>query len=396
MTDLVRDPGGRLDELMLTGDALDRRMRADRRAASQPLAPTLAIVAPTFKEAANIRPFLAKLEAALGGEPYEVIFVDDNSPDGTADLVREIARTSPKVRCVQRIGRRGLASACIEGIMSTAAPFVAVIDADMQHDERLLTAMLGALRTGRYDLVVGSRYVEGGGMGDWSAARVSISKFASAIGRRILRADLTDPMSGFFMVRREFFEAAVPHLSNEGFKILFDLFASSPTPPRFTELPYEFRSREHGESKLDAKVALDYAQLVVSKLTHGLIPPRFVLFGAVGVGGLLLHMTVLWLANRLAGESFGAAQATATAVAIIFNYTFNNAITYRDRRRVGWRFVTGLLSFGLICSIGAIGNVGVARALFHENSTWWLAGAAGAVVGAVWNYAMSAAFTWKA
>jgi dolichol-phosphate mannosyltransferase len=395
MTDLVRERDDA--ELILTRDALDKRKRADRRAAPAAAhGPALAIVAPTFKEAANIRPLLAKLDAALGDEPFEVIFVDDNSPDGTADLVREIARTRPNLRCIQRIGRRGLASACIEGIMATAAPFVAVIDADMQHDERLLTDMLAAMKTGAYDVVVGSRYVQGGGMGDWSPARIRLSEFASAIGRRILRADLTDPMSGFFMVRRAFFQAAVPHLSNEGFKILFDLFASSPTTPRFKELPYEFRSREHGESKLDAKVALDYVQLVVSKLTGGMIPPRFIFFAAVGVGGLILHMTVLWLANRLAGESFAAAQVSATAVAIIFNYTFNNAITYRDRRRLGWRFFTGLLSFGLICSIGAIGNVGVANALFHGHSTWWLAGAAGAMVGAVWNYAMSSAFTWKA
>src|SRR5579875_3602233 len=145
MADLVRERDD--GELTLTADALDRRKRVDRRLATSPPPPALAIVTPTFKEAANVRPLLAKLDAAMGDEPFEVIFVDDNSPDGTADLVREIACTRPNVRCVQRIGRRGLASACIEGIMSTSAPFVAVIDADMQHDERLLIDMLAAMKT---------------------------------------------------------------------------------------------------------------------------------------------------------------------------------------------------------------------------------------------------------
>ncbi len=384
------------DDLAANAGAPARASATSPRAAGRFRAPELAVVAPTYNEAANIRPFLEKLDAALAGMAFEVIFVDDNSPDGTAALVREVAKARPEVRCLQRIGRRGLASACIEGALATAAPYVAVIDADMQHDERLLPDMLKALRGGAYDIVVGSRYVEGGGLGDWSRRRVRVSALASALGRRVLKADLTDPMSGFFAVRREVFEQAAPHLSDEGFKILFDLFASSPKPLRFLELPYEFRRREHGESKLDAKVALDYLQLLVSKASRGLAPPRFVFFGGVGAVGLILHMAVLWIVDRLLGQTFLVAQASATAAAIVSNYALNNAITYRDRRRTGLGFYTGLLSFALICSIGALGNVGVANALFHERSMWWLAGAAGAVVGAVWNYAMSSAFTWRA
>ena len=358
-------------------------------------APIVAIVVPTFNEAANVAPLYAKVKAALPGIAWELVFVDDNSPDGTADQARALSRTDSRVRCIKRIGRRGLASACIEGAMATVTPYIAVIDGDMQHDEAVLPRMLEALESGDYDIVVGSRHVQGGGMGDLDRRRVLISDVASRIGRRVLRANLSDPMSGFFMVRRDFFEATVPRLSDEGFKILFDLFASSPKPARFLELPYEFRLREHGESKLDARVALDYGKLLISKLTHGLIPTTFIFFGAVGALGLAVHLTVLGVCNRLMGVDFMYAQIAATFVAMAFNYTLNNAVTYRDRRRRGFRFMTGFLSFALICSMGAIANVGIADALFHQQSSWWFAGAAGALIGAVWNYAMASTFTWK-
>jgi len=232
-------------------------------------------------------------------------------------------------------------------------------------------------------------------MGDLDERRVWISDFASGLGRKALRASLTDPMSGFFMVRRDFFEETAPRLSNEGFKILFDLFASAPRPARFLELPYEFRARQHGASKLDAHVALDYVKLLISKLTRGLIPASFVMFGAVGALGLAVHLSVLGLLNQVQHVPFVYAQLTATCVAMAFNYTLNNQTTYRDRRRRGWRFLTGFLSFAAICLMGVVANVGIAGVLFDRTPIWWLAGAAGAVIGAVWNYAMASTFTWK-
>jgi dolichol-phosphate mannosyltransferase len=387
---LVRDPDG-------DASATPKLQRSSRRKVVQSPAAglALAIVVPTYNEADNIAPLMAKLEAAMPSGGWEVIFVDDNSPDGTADVVRALSLIDPKVRCLKRVGRRGLSSACIEGVLATAAPFVAVIDADMQHDERLLPRMLDRLRIGDLDIVIGSRNVEGGGMGDFDARRVWISEMASRFGRSVIRANLTDPMSGFFMVRRSFFETVAPHLCNDGFKILFDVFASAPTAPRFVELPYEFRSREYGASKLDSRVALDYVQLVVSKLTRGLIPPRFFLFAAVGLIGLAVHLVTLGIENRLLGVSFVPAQLMATFLAMVFNYALNNATTYRDRQRTGLRFFTGLASFAAICSVGVIGNVGIANVLFKDHQNWWLAGAAGAALGAVWNYAMSSTLTWK-
>jgi dolichol-phosphate mannosyltransferase len=219
---------------------------------------------------------------------------------------------------------------------------------------------------------------------------------ATRISRRILKADVADPMSGFFMIRREAFEAAVRNLSGMGFKILMDLFASSPRPLRFRELAYEFRARSYGDSKLDTLAVWEYVMLVGDKLVGHIIPVRFLSFALVGGLGLIIHLSVLGVALRLIGFPFETSQAAATLIAMVCNFTLNNVLTYRDLRLRGWGFVRGLVSFFLVCAAGAIANVGVGTVLFDQLALpWWLAGIAGAVVGAVWNYAVSGVFTWR-
>jgi len=354
----------------------------------------LSVVAPTFNEKDNVPELAARLDRALEGHPWEVVFVDDDSPDGTADVVRELAQTRANVRCVHRIGRRGLSRAVVEGILATSAPYVAVIDADLQHDAGLLPRMLERLRQGDVDIVVGSRYCSGGSMGDLDSSRVAMSQFATKLARLVVSAELTDPMSGFFMIRREAFMRAVRNLSGEGYKILLDLFASSPEPLRFAEVPYTFQERIAGESKLDSAVMWEYLLLIVDKRFGHILPARFIMFSMVGLSGVGVHLCTLWAVHKLMGVAFSVAQAIATFVAMTTNYWLNNVLTYRDRRRRGFKLVTGLLSFYAICSVGVIANVGVASFVFHEHYTWWLAGIAGALVGTVWNYAASAIFTW--
>jgi dolichol-phosphate mannosyltransferase len=374
-------------------------------AASQPLsrppqaaparAAELTVVVPTFNERDNIAPLVARLDAVLAGIAWEAIFVDDDSSDGTAAAIRDVARRDPRVRCLQRLGRRGLSTACIEGALASAAPFIAVMDGDLQHDEALLPEMLATLKGERIDIVVGSRHVAGGDLGDFTAARVRISGFATRLARLVVKADLRDPMSGFFMMRREAFEGAMRGLSGQGFKILLDLFASAPRPLAFKELPYRFRSRLHGESKLDTLVAWEYILLLLDKLVGHIVPVRFALFAFIGGLGLVVHLTTLGTLLKLGGVGFATAQATATMTAMTFNFFLNNWFTYRDRRLKGWRLLRGLVSFYVVCSVGAIGNVGIAAYVFKADQAWWLAGAAGAVVGAVWNYATSSVFTWR-
>lgn len=388
---------------MLTGAKVARAQEQARSVDPRTMAtppvpsflPELAIVVPTLDERDNIAPFLDLLAATLDGIRWEVVFVDDDSRDGTADQVREIARRDPRVRCLQRIGRRGLSSACIEGVLATTTPYVAIMDGDLQHDERLLPRMLEALRGGEYELAVGSRYVEGGGIRGLSGRRVDISNLATRLSRVICKADIADPMSGFFMMRRDVFESAVRALSGQGFKILLDLLASSPGPVRLVELPYDFRERRHGASKLDTLVVWEFGMLIADKLIGHIVPVRFALFAFIGLLGLGVHLIALRMGLTLLALDFTESQALATSVAMTSNFFLNNLFTYRDQRLKGWRLLRGLVSFYLICGVGAVGNVGIASYVFAAHSAWWFAGLAGAIVGSVWNYAVSSVFTWK-
>jgi dolichol-phosphate mannosyltransferase len=308
--------------------------------------------------------------------------------------VRELARSDVRVRCLQRIGRRGLSSACIEGMLASSAPYVAIMDADLQHDEQLLPEMLQALRSTDLDIVVASRYAEGGTVGEWGASRAGMSRFATRLSRAVVPASLTDPMSGFFMLRREVFVAANRKLSAIGFKLLVDLFASSPRPLTFRELPYRFRTRRAGVSKLDSAVASDFGLLLIDKLVGHIVPARFFAFTMVGVLGVVIHLLVVATVFGLLHYSFAAGQAIATGVAMTANFAINNAFTYSDQRLRGWRWIRGLLSFMAVCSVGALANVGIASYLFRAHTAWIPAALAGILVSAVWNYVATSIFTW--
>lgn len=355
----------------------------------------LAVVVPTYSEVDNVDEVIRRVGDALEGVDWELIFVDDDSPDGTAARVLETARRDRRVRLLQRIGRRGLSSACIEGMLATAAPYVAVIDADLQHDERLLPEMLRSLKTEDLDIVVGSRYAPGGGVGEWDRRRQWMSRFASRLGQLLIRADLADPMSGFFMLRADVLGSGARSLSAVGFKILLDIFASAPRPLRFKELPYEFRQRTAGESKLDHAVLWEYLLMLLQKALGPAIPVRFIAFSLIGGSGVVVHMAVLWTLYRGLGVDFVTGQAAAALVAMTTNFILNNLLTYRDMRLRGRRLVWGWVSFVLACSVGAIANVGIATYLFRADSYWVLSALAGIVVGAVWNYAVTAVYTWR-
>ncbi len=358
-------------------------------------APELCVVVPVLNERDNIAPLVTALHKVLADVAWELMFVDDDSSDGTRDAIRALALHDPRVRMIHRIGRRGLASAFIEGAMATQAPFIAAMDGDLQHDEAVLPRMLAALQNGA-DIAIGSRYVDGGGIGQWDARRAGMSDLATRLGKIVLHTNVADPMSGFFMLRRAVFDRAVRNLSAIGFKILLDIIASLPEPPVIVELPFQFRTRVSGESKLDAGVLRDYALLLADKLVGHIVPVRFLMFAAVGLFGIAAHMVFLFTALKLAGLSFEASQAIATFLAIFGNFLLNNTFTFGDRRLRGWAFLRGLVTFGLICGVGAIGNLSVADFLFGPAMTsWWLAGMVGAAMSLVWNYAVSSVITWR-
>jgi dolichol-phosphate mannosyltransferase len=355
----------------------------------------LSVVVPTFNERDNVVPLFRKLETALAGRAWEVIYVDDNSPDGTWDVVRTLAQQDTRVRCIRRIGRRGLSGACIEGILASSAPCAAVIDADLQHDETQLSKMLALLQSGEADLVVGSRYIEGGSAASFDRQRAGASMLATQVAKRLLRVEIADPMSGFFVIRRDRFEQLAPQLSTQGFKILLDIVATARGSLRIKEIPYSFGSRLHGESKLDSMVALDFVGLVLAKLTHDVVSLRFLLFAMVGSLGLFVHLAALFVALEVFNVPFPEAQACGALLAMTSNFLLNNFLTYRDQRLKGFGILRGLLLFYLVCSVGLLANVGVAFSVYDQEPIWWLAGAAGALMGVVWNYAMSGLFVWR-
>jgi dolichol-phosphate mannosyltransferase len=357
--------------------------------------PQLSVVIPTFNERDNVTTLFRRLEKTLAGIPFEAIFVDDNSPDGTWEVLRALSREDGRVRCIRRIGRRGLSGACIEGILASSAPHAAVIDADLQHDETQLPKMLALLQSGEFDLVVGSRYIEGGSADSFNRQRAGASAFATGVAKRALQVEIADPMSGFFMIRRDRFEELAPQLSTQGFKILLDVVASAQGALRAKEIPYTFGSRLHGESKLDSMVALDFVGLVLAKLTHDVVSLRFLLFAMVGSLGLVVHFAALYAGLKIFRLPFAEAQACGALCAMTSNFILNNFLTYRDQRLKGVAILRGLVLFYLVCSVGLFANVGVAFSVYDQEPIWWLAGAAGALMGVVWNYAMSGLFVWR-
>jgi dolichol-phosphate mannosyltransferase len=355
--------------------------------------PELTIVVPTLNERDNLPTLVRGIDASLRGIDWELIFVDDDSPDGTAAAAKRMGRLDARVRCIRRIGRRGLAGACLEGMLASQAPYVAVIDGDLQHDEALLEPMLARLRLRDVELVVATRYANGGSAGGMTRSRLRASHYGAALTKALLGTELTDPMSGFFMVRREVVDELAPNLSSQGFKILLDIILTARRRLRVVELPYEFRARVHGASKLDSRVLFEFAGLLLGKATNDLLGPRFLLFAWMGIVGLGAHFAVL--AGTFGWADFPVAQGIATLAAIAANFVLNNYITYRDQRLTGYRFVVGLLRFYVVSLIGAVSNVGIASWLFTAEGSWWLAGLGGAVMGLIWNYVITSIFVWR-
>jgi dolichol-phosphate mannosyltransferase len=369
-------------------------MDAPELAATRLAVLELTVVVPCYNERANVAQLAARLDAALHGVRWEAIFVDDSSPDGTAQAVRALSRADPRIRCILRVGRRGLAGAVIEGALAAQGECVAVIDGDLQHDETRLPAMLEALRQGA-DLAVGSRYMDGGDSaglgGEW---RRRLSGLGTRAARRLLKLPLTDPLSGFFMLRRETFERLAPRLTGEGFKILVDLVMSARGGLEVREIPVRFHEREAGDSKLDVLVLLQFSGLLLDKALGGRVPLRFVSFALVGLVGVAVHLAALQV-GRAAGAAFGPSQVMATLAAMLANFQLNNIVTYRTCRLRGRALWNGFGVFVCVCGIGAAADIGVARMLYAAHGGWNPSAVLGAAIGVVWNYAVSATLVWR-
>lgn len=359
----------------------------------------LSVIVPTFNERENVPAVVERLDRTLGDFGWEVIFVDDASPDGTAAAVRAIARTDLRVRLISRHNRRGLSSAVVEGALASSGDVIAVMDGDLQHDESVLPTLCKRVADGEADIAAASRFLSTDTPdGLSSETRVRISNTGIMLANRAFGLELTDPLTGFFTMRRETFERALPGLSALGFKILLDVITSQRPRPAVVEVPFTFRAREHGESKLDRKVMYDFFLFFLEKVIGRFapVPARFLSFALVNAVGILLHLALLVPSISVFRMDFAAAQLVATIGAMFFNYSVNNLITYHDASLKGARFWLGFGVFAALCSVGIVANVGVASMLHRQFDSilYVIPAMAGAFITVVWNYVATKFFVW--
>ena len=307
-----------------------------------------------------------RLEQALAGIAWEVVFVDDDSPDGTGDVVRDLVRSDPRVRVIERIGRRGLSSASVEGVLSSAAPYFAVMDADLQHDDAVLPEMLRRLKAENLDIVVGSRYVDGERTDGLRPQAPGDQPVRGRRRRLVLHADAHRPDERLLRddARRPSTRRCAASRSRAS-------RSSSTSSPRRRVRSASPRCRSSStpastaRASSTAMAAWEFGMLVLDKLIGRYVPVRFVVFAFVGGTGLVVHLSSLYLLTGI-GIGFAAAQTIAVFAAMTWNFFLNNLITYRDRRLRGLALLRGLVTFYAICAVGAVANIGVAEFVFDN------------------------------
>lgn len=361
----------------------------------------LSLVVPTFNESRNLEELLGKLTATLDAcvpGAYEVIVVDDDSPDRTWELALRLADHCPALRVMRRRGERGLSTAVIRGWQAARGQVLAVIDADLQHPPEILARLWGEIAAGA-DLAVGSRHAGGGGVSDWSALRRALSRGAQLLGLCVLPGvvgRVSDPMSGYFMVRRS--ALAGTALSPLGYKILIEVLGRGRIG-RIAEVGYVFRERTEGESKVTARLYLEYLRHLL-RLRLALLPARFPRFAAVGLSGVAVDMTLLWLLKDRLGWPLTAAKLVAAEMAMASNFLWNDLWTFGDvARRQGYGFarLRRFAKFNAICAAGlalSVGLLDMQVGIFGINP--YLANATAIAVTTGWNFWMNKIFNWTA
>jgi dolichol-phosphate mannosyltransferase len=355
-------------------------------------APQVSVVVPTYNGAGNVAMIYDGLARALAGRSWELVVVDDDSPDGTGDAVRDLGRKHDNVRCIQRVQERGLCSAVHWGVQAAHGEVIVVMDGDLQHEPALIPKMLEALQSG-HDIVSGSRFLEGATEKGLSDRRRRLSDWGNRLTNRFLGTALSDPLTGFFATSRRLFLDSIPLMQADGFKVFFDLVYHN-RKVTVRELPFDFQRRQHGQSKLQLYVLWLLACDIVSKLSRGMLPPRLISFVGVGLIGSIFHFSVLYACMGL-GAVFWLAQAIATVVAMVFNFTINNVLTYSDDRLRGRAFYKGLLLYSLIASVGIVANVSTAQITYMRlQGHTFIAATTGLVIDVIWRFVVSNRLIW--
>jgi len=376
--------------------------------------PLVTVVTPTYNEAENVPILIDELHRALDGIPHEIVVADDDSPDRTWEVAERIAAEDPSVRVMRRFHDKGLSAAVLDGMSVARGSYLAVIDADLQHDATALPAMLHEIRSGRADVCVGSRSTAGGGYGDWSASRRFVSWVATLIARLFLRVSVSDPMSGFFVISGDAYARTAPSINPRGFKILLE-FIGRNRDLRVSEVGYTFRNREHGETKLNRSVIRAYL-LGVAELRLGRqIDPVFLLYVLVGIVGLGVNSLVFTIAEAVGvprvttglNEALDPIEGSfllSVMVSILVLFVLNNEFTFWEERYRGWKLVPAFGVFFVMSLIGTLVHVAVFKFLqgigflLSVLGTDWARVAQnliGATVALVVNWYLNSTYLWR-
>ncbi len=361
----------------------------------------LSLILPTYNESENLPELLPKLEDTLSGIPHEIIIVDDDSPDKTWRVAQEIGHDRDDIHVIRRVGRRGLSSAVIEGFLSAKGEVLVVMDADGQHDMSILPKLYKSVQGGN-GIAIGSRYIEGGSVGEWDERRHLMSRVATTLALKVCRVKVGDPMSGFFAINSTLFQKIASHLNPKGFKILLDLLVCVPKNTKVEEVPFTFSTRLHGESKLSKRVQIEFLEYLYDVTIGRYIPLTFLKYCIVGGLGVFVHLASYKAASLFLTEGdeltivgFRFAVVFAIEVAIIFNFYLNNIWTFSQARLRGKNAIVGFGKYNVACLFGAVANFAVSSYLFDLGWHDLLAVVIGAFTGVVWNYTMSRFFAWK-
>ncbi len=355
----------------------------------------ISIIAPTYNESGNVIPFIERTKVALRDKDWEIIFVDDNSADGTAQKIFDYAADDPRIRIITRLKDRGLAKSSIQGMLSAKGGLLCVMDVDGQHDPEVVKDLVDRLYQDDLHIVSASRRLGDERQSDaLSPLRNTLSKVGNWLSSFVLGRRLVDPLTGFFVIRREVFLRLAPELGDAGFKLLLDILYAH-KELRHAEVPFDFQARLSGESKLDSYVIWKFVTFLLSKMTRGIVPANLISFLFVGGLGLFVHLAVLYSALALT-VPFIAAQTAATLVAATSNFLLNNLLTFQDRRLRGLNKFWGYLKFLFVSSVGIVANVSAATLAYERLvHVVFLATLAGIAIDTVWKFVIANKFIWK-
>jgi len=354
----------------------------------------LSLIVPTYCERQNIATLIERVHQSLSSYSYELIVVDDNSPDGTSELAQSLSKDY-RVRVITRIDERGLASAVVEGFKQAKGNILGVIDADLQHPPEIVLELLKKVRSGA-DVVIASRYVEGGGSEGWSMNRKIISRASKVLAALLLPSirGIKDPLSGFFLLRREVIDGV--ELSPTGYKILLEVLVKGKAR-EIAEVSYIFSERERGKSNLSGGEGINYLKHLYSLARLG-GPIRFIKFGLVGASGTLVYLGLLTLFTEVLGLFYIISAAISYETSIITNFTLNDIWTFRDSRSPGMRkYLYRGLKFNLVSLVGLGIHMAILWFFTEVVGLFYLLSAIFAIAGAMlWNFFINTLWTWRA